>query len=349
MTLLGTGRERAGAIILLLGAAILVTLLPYAGGLIGGLVLYVVFAPVFRAFARRLPEGWAAGVVVTLALLLIVAPTVMFAGLVLDQAQDIALGVARGPLVDRLATIRVAGFPLGPRLAGMGEQVLSWLGRSAFGALGTATRLGLNLAIALFLLYYLLRRPGQAWDAVRPYLPFSAASAELLRLRFHDVTVSTVIGTGLIALIQGVLVGLGFWLAGLSNAVFWGVVTVVFSILPVVGSGLVMVPAVLTLILTERYGAALGLAVLTVVVGNVDVVIRPLVFRRYAQLHPLLTLVGAVGGVTYFGLLGILIGPLMLSYFFELIRIYRAEYVEPAAAPALPAGPAAPPMEPPAP
>lgn len=346
MTLLETGRERAGAIILLLGAAILLTLLPYASGLIGGLVLYVVFAPIYLTLARRAPERWAAAVVVTLALVLIVAPTLVFAGLVVDQAQDIATGVVRGPLVDRLTTIQVAGYPLGPRLAGLGEQVLAWLGRSAFGVLGTATRVGLNLTIALFLLYYLLRRPGQAWDAVRPYLPFSAESAELLRVRFHDVTVSTVIGTGLIALLQGVLVGLGFWVTGINNAVFWGVVTVVFAILPVVGSGLVMVPAVLTLFLGDRYGAALVLALLTVVVGNVDVVIRPIVFRRYAQIHPLLTLIGAIGGVTYFGLLGILIGPLMLSYFFELIRIYRAEYVAAAAAPAVPAGP---PAEPPAP
>jgi predicted PurR-regulated permease PerM len=62
-------------------------------------------------------------------------------------------------------------------------------------------------------------------------------------------------------------------------------------------------------------------------VGNVDVLIRPAVYRRYAQIHPLVTLVGAIGGVGYFGLLGILIGPLAVSYFFELIRMYQAEYL----------------------
>ena len=76
------------------------------------------------------------------------------------------------------------------------------------------------------------------------------------------------------------------------------------------------------------------------IVGNVDVVIRPAIFRRFAQIHPLVTLVGAIGGVGYFGLLGILIGPLAVSYFFELIRIYREEYLPPAPPPVAPgAGP----------
>jgi predicted PurR-regulated permease PerM len=350
MAFFETDRQRAGAVILLLGAALLLTLLPYASGLIGGLVLYVVFRPIFLQLARPLPERVAAAIVITVAVILILGPLAVFTGLVVDQAQNIAGGVARGPLVDRLSQLEIMGFPIGPRLAGLGEQVLAWLGRSAFGVLGTATRIGLNLTIALFILFYLLRRPEETWEAVKPYIPFSPASAELLRVRFHDVTVSTVIGTGLIALIQGMIVAFGFWLTGLSNALFWGVVTVVFAILPVVGSGVIMVPAVLTLFLGERYGAAALLAVLAVVAGNVDVVIRPLVFRRYAQIHPLVTLIGAIGGVSYFGLLGILIGPLMVSYFFELIRIYRAEYVEPGSGGPVPptVPPAAPPAAPPA-
>jgi predicted PurR-regulated permease PerM len=193
---------------------------------------------------------------------------------------------------------------------------------------GTATRLGLNLTISLFVLYYLLLRPQEIWNAVKPYIPFSPASADLLRDRFRDVTISTVIGTGLIACIQGAIVGLAFWLTGLSNGLFWGVVTVVFAVLPVVGSGMIWGPGALSLYLNGHYGGAIALVLLGVVlVGNVDVLIRPAVFRRYAQIHPLVTLVGAIGGVSYFGLIGILVGPLAVSYFFELIRIYGVEYL----------------------
>jgi predicted PurR-regulated permease PerM len=81
--------------------------------------------------------------------------------------------------------------------------------------------------------------------------------------------------------------------------------------------------------LDGNYGRAIGLALWGVlVVGNVDNVIRPMVFRRWAKIHPFVTIIGAFAGIQYFGLLGLLIGPLAISYFFELIRMYRAEYLD---------------------
>jgi len=169
---------------------------------------------------------------------------------------------------------------------------------------------------------------GSAWLAIRPYIPFSASSAELLRERFRAVTISTVIGTGVTATIQGTLVGGAFAVTGLPNAAFWGVVTVVFAILPVVGSGLVWIPAAIALYVDGSHLAAAGMVAFgAVIVGNVDNVIRPIVFRRWAQTHPLITVLGAFAGVRYLGLLGLLIGPLALSYFFELVRMYNEEYV----------------------
>jgi len=341
MNFLESNHQRAAAVIALLGVGLIVALLPYATGLLGGLVLYIIFAPLYNWLTRRLPGPVAAGLVVGLTLVLIVAGTATFAALVVDQAQEIARGIIRGPVLERMSDLTVSGVPIGPRLATLGEQLVSWMGRSAFGLLGTATRIGLNLTIAVFIVYYLLGRPAATWAAVKPYIPFSSESAERLRVRFRDVTISTVIGTGLIAVVQGVLVALGFWATGLPNVLFWGVVTVVFAVLPIVGSGLVILPAALTLGLDGRYGAATVMVILGIVAGNIDVVIRPAVFRRYAQIHPLVTLVGAIGGIGYFGLLGLLIGPLAVSYFFELLRIYKVEYLSPAgaAAPAVaPAG-----------
>jgi predicted PurR-regulated permease PerM len=144
------------------------------------------------------------------------------------------------------------------------------------------------------------------------------------------------IGTGLTASIQGLLVGVAFWITGIPNALFWGVVTVIVAILPVVGSALVWGPGVLHLALEGRYAMAIGLAIWgVVVVGNIDNVIRPMVFRRWAQIHPFITIIGAFAGIQYFGLLGLLIGPLAISYFFELIRMYREEYLEDETAPEL--------------
>jgi len=328
MPFLDTNHQRAALVLLLLGTALVIALSPYATGLLGIPVLYAVFAPVYDYLARRMSPKAAASIVVALALFLVVVPGVSFAGLIVTQAQQIGASVVRNPILGRLAQLEIGGVDLGPRIADLGAKVVSWIGSSAFGLIGTATRLALNVTISLFGLFYLLLRPQETWDAVRPYIPFSAKNTEKLRQRFRDVTASTIIGTGLTAAIQGTLVGFGFWLVGLPNAVFWGVVTMVFAILPVVGSGLVWGPGAIALLLAHRPGAAaLLLLIGAVVVGNVDYVIRPMVFRRWANIHPLVTLVGALAGVRFFGILGLLIGPLALSYFFELIKMYREEYL----------------------
>jgi predicted PurR-regulated permease PerM len=205
---------------------------------------------------------------------------------------------------------------------------MAWVGTGALSLVGTLARLGIQLTVAFFGLYYLLCDSRRVWRNMRPFIPFSAENSELLKRRFKDVTVSTLIGTFATATVQGLCVGLAFVAAGLSNAFFWGVVTVIVAILPVVGSGLVWAPAVLVLALERHYLAAVLFALWgIIVIGNIDNIIRPWVFRRYAQIHPFITVIGAFAGLKYFGLLGLLVGPLAISYFFELIRMYREEYL----------------------
>jgi predicted PurR-regulated permease PerM len=325
---LENNKQRAALLITLLGVGLVIGLWPFASGLLGGVVLYVMTQPLHRLLARYLPARWAGALVVSLILALLILAGIPLATLIATQAHQAVGGVIGGPVVHWLSGLEIWGFPLGPELTTIGDRLIQWIGENAFRALGTATLLTLNLAISLFVLYYLLLAAAQAWAAVSPYIPFSFYNAEALRVRFWDVTASTIIGTGLTALVQGCFVALGFVATGLSNAAFWGVVTVVLSILPLVGSGMIWGPGVLVLAADGRYGAAFGLFLLgVVVVANVDLVIRPLVFRRYAHIHPLVTLVGAIAGVRYLGLLGLLLGPLAISYFFELIRMYKEEYL----------------------
>ena len=327
MPLIDTNHQRAALLVLLLGLGLVIALTPYATGLIGIPVLYAVFAPVHTWLSLRARPKLAASLVVVLALFLIVVPGVSFAGLIVNQAQQITGSVVRNPILGRIAQLELGGVDIGPRIADLGAKIVGWLGSSAFVLVGTATRLALNLTISLFGLFYLLLRPGETWEAVRPYIPFSAKNTEKLRQRFRDVTTSTIIGTGLTAAAQGAILGLAFWIVGLPNALFWGVVTMVFGILPIVGSGLVWVPAAIALLIGNRPGPAALITLVGLFVGNVDYILRPMVFRRWANIHPLVTLVGALAGVPYFGILGLLIGPLALSYFFELVKMYRDEYL----------------------
>jgi predicted PurR-regulated permease PerM len=329
MAMIDSNHQRAALVIVVLGVGLIIALAPYATGLLGIPVLYAIFAPVHDWLSMRARPKVAAALVIALALFIVVVPGLSFAGFVVAQAQQIAGGVIKTPLLARLEELHLGTIPLGPRLADLGSNVVSWIGSSAFGLVGTATRLALNLTISLFGLFYLLLRPHETWQAVQPYIPFSAKNTEKLRQRFRDVTASTVIGTGLTAALQGTLIGLGFWITGLSHPVFWGVLTMVFAILPVVGSGLVYIPGALVLILDHQVLAGLLLALWgAVFMALVDYVVRPWVFRRWADIHPLVTLLGALAGVPYFGILGLLIGPLALSYLFELVKMYREEYLD---------------------
>src|SRR5438128_7375724 len=312
MPLIDTNHQRAALLVLLLGLGLVIALTPYTTGLIGIPVLYAVFAPVHEWLSLRARPKVAASLVVVLALFLIVVAGVSFAGLIVNQAQQITGSVVRNPILGRIAQLELGGVDIGPRIADLGAKIVGWLGSSAFGLVGTATRLALNLTISLFGLFYLLLRPGETWEAVRPYIPFSAKNTEKLRQRFRDVTTSSIIGTGLPAAAQGAILGLAFWIVGLPNALFWGVVTMVFGILPIVVSGLVRDPAAIAVLIGNRPGPAALIALVGAFVGNVDYILRPMVFRRWANIHPLITLLGALAGVPYFGILGLLIGPLAL-------------------------------------
>jgi predicted PurR-regulated permease PerM len=335
LAFLDTKHQRAAFIVIALGAVILWVLGPYATGIIGIPVLAVLFAPLHTWLVRRggMHTGVASLLVTLLGAVLLIVPGILLAGLVINEAQQVAQNVLQSPIIDRFRALQFRGIPVGPRLAEAGGRVVAAIGASAFGLVGTATRLTLNLTIAFFGLYYVLKHPGDVWLDARPYIPFSDTNTEKLGKRFKDVTVSTVVGTGVVAAIQGALLGIAFWIAGLPNALFWSVVTMALAILPVVGSGLVWGPAAIVLIMQDRLAAGVLLILWGVlVVGSVDNFIRPLIYRRFSAIHPLITLIGAIGGVAAFGLLGLLIGPLALSYFFELIRMYREEYLEPESA-----------------
>jgi len=212
--------------------------------------------------------------------------------------------------------------------------IISWMSGQVFNVLGGAVRATLNGAVALFGLYFLLAAPPSSWTRVAAYLPFSREGAELLAHRFRQVTEATLLGTALTSVLQGVVVALGFAVTGLSDPWFWGVVTAVVSVLPVFGSALVWVPGAIALAAQGRYGAATILAVIGGgVASNIDNVMRVIVNRRVSNLHPMTTLVGAFAGVGVLGLPGILLGPLAISYFFELTALYRREFGSPEGSP----------------
>lgn len=324
-------QTRAALLIAIAGVAILVLLAPYMVGLLSAAVLYVICKASYEALVRWLRfRHLAAAITLLGTILLLVLPIVMLVGMVVDQAPEALRAARDAALLDKLASLHIGRVNVGAEVAKASGTIAQWLSRQAVTVLGGAAQATLTLIIAFFGLYYLLLSGPDTWTRFRGYLPFSASSADELRDRFFSVTRATLIGTFFVALMQGAIIGFGFWIVRVPGAVVWGVLAGFASILPVIGSGLVWVPGVLILLVQARFGAALTLAAISILAaGNIDNVIRAIVYKRVSNIHPMITLVGAFAGVKYFGLLGVLLGPLAIEYFLELVRLYRKEYVEP--------------------
>ena len=330
MPILNSHRDRAAILILALGVAILFALSPFFSGLLGTAVLYVIFVKPYRWLVRRMRPGFAAAISLVAALLLIGLPLVWLLGVVISEAPDALRSVQGSTQFSQIGELRIGTVEVGVEIAKASGSIVSWLSRQLFTFVGSATTAALNLLIAFFGLYYMLRSGPEVWEKVRGYIPFSPRTSEALRQRFVSVTEATLLGTVLVAVLQGGIVGFGFWLVGLPSPLFWGTVTAFASILPVLGSALVWLPGVLVLLLQSRYVAAAELAAIGgIVASNIDNLIRPLVYRKVSDIHPMITLIGAFAGVKYFGLLGVLLGPLAIAYLFELLRSYREEYGTP--------------------
>lgn len=326
MPLLATPRDRATLLILVLAAAIAVAVFPLFSGLLGAAALYVVFVHPYRRLAAVVGPRLGAGLTLLLALVAVALPVAWLVGLLVNQAPEAVRSVQSGALVAQAQRLRIGSIVIGPELVKAGEAVAAWLPAQLMRFAGSAASALLNLVIALFGLYFLLRSGDGAWRAARDYVPFSRETADQLLARFFGMTEAVLIGWVLVAVAQGAIVAAGFAIVALPDPIFWGTATAVASLVPLIGSSLVWAPAAVVLLVQGRLGATVLMLLTGAVASSVDNVIRLFVYRRVSNIHPMITLVGVVTGIRYFGLIGLLIGPLAIAYLFELLRFFRLEY-----------------------
>ena len=201
-------------------------------------------------------------------------------------------------------------------------QVLMKSGGSAvMSALGTAV----SFVVMLFVLFFVLRDgPGLARQVVR-MLPIEQRRRALLWQHLSDVTRAVFLGIGVTALAQGVLLGIGFWIAGLPSPLVFGVLGVILALIPMVGPALLWVPAAALLAIQGHHGHAIFLALWgAVVVSLVDNLLRPLLISGRAEVPTLAVFVGVMGGLAAFGFIGLFVGPIVLGLLVALFR-FEAE------------------------
>ena len=211
------------------------------------------------------------------------------------------------------------------------EQIQSWLisgtrevlkraasmgGGIFLGALGSL----LAFAIMLFLLFFFLRDGDLMLARARRLIPLTEERKERLFRQLGGVTRAIVVGTSVTAILQGVLIGIGFTIAGLPSPVVFGVLAALLSMLPVGGAAFVWGPAVIWLFFDGRWGFGIFMLVWGILLGGLDNILRPMLISGRARISALAVFIGVLGGIPAFGAIGVIAGPVVLSLVLALIE-----------------------------
>jgi len=320
-------RQRNAALLVALAAvAVLVGAAPLAGGVIGALVLAAVLERPREWLTARVGPASAATLLLVASALAMFVPAIAIGHAAVSQLRDIDLHTGDG-LSALASLLGRGGQDAGGAVDKLGGALSGSVTSIAAALVGTIGHGLSNAVIGLLCLYFVLLGGDESWHSLRRYLPFSAPTADLLRGNLHRVTRATLLGTLLSALLQGISVALGFLLAGAPAAVLWGVIGGFASMVPMIGTGLVWVPATLLMVARQDTTGVLLMVVFGWLIPTViDKVVRTRIARRFGQIHPLVTLIGAIIGVRLFGMIGIIAGPLTIMTFFELLRAYERDY-----------------------
>ena len=186
-----------------------------------------------------------------------------------------------------------------------------------------------NVVIMLYVMFFFLTMGNVLLDKILYYLPLAHHDEERLLQRFTSVAGATMKSTLIIGILQGGLCGLAFYLAGIQGSVFWGTVMAVMSIIPAFGTAIIWGSAVIILAMTGDFTGVIILAVICgAVAGNLDNLLRPRLVGKDTEMHDLFVLFGTLGGIAMFGILGIIIGPIISALFITIWEIYSDAFQE---------------------
>ena len=314
---------------------------PLAGPLGWAAVLAFLLSPIQERLARRLQgrASLSAGILTGLTPFCVMAP-LAFIGIVFARQVAAMIDRMRGQTLMPYPTVleHLESYPvIGGAVRWIrdnstvtAEQVQGWLtdgiqtllksvasmsGTFALGVVGSLV----GFFLMLFLLFFLLRDGRRMLEHLTRLIPMEPEKRAELLSYLANVTLAVVFGSAATALVQGIFAGVGFALVGLPSPVVFAVLATIAAFLPV-GSAIVLIPAVLYLMIAGRWGAAIFLAIWSAAVGVADNFLRPYLTSQRAEVSTLAVFIGAIGGASAFGILGLVIGPVLLGFVVALVQ-----------------------------
>lgn len=318
-------------IIVLLGLLLFLELYTFLPALLGAITLYIVMRKwmFYLTLKKKWRKGWTAALLMFLSLIVILLPIGVLVNMltskitfavqhsnelmtalkkvVADIEQQFDIEIASEENINKLGNFLTNSIP---RLLG-----------ATFNTLG-------SIFFMYFILYFMLVNGRKMEGNIYEHIPLKDSNVDLLGKEVRNMVLSNAVGIPLIAVMQGVVALIGYLIIGVKEPWFWFVVTCICAMLPVVGAALAYVP--LAIIFFANGDTGRGIAMLAFgfgVVGLVDNIFRFTLAKRIGNVHPLVTVFGVIIGLSVFGFIGLIFGPLLISLFLLLLRIYSNEFI----------------------
>ncbi|AWH75421.1 AI-2E family transporter [Dokdonia sp. Dokd-P16] len=317
-------------LIILLGWLIFKEMATYLSGVLGAITLFVLMRKWqgYLVKKRKWNPGVAAGLLMTASFLVILLP---IAGLVLMLTSKISKAVENsGKVIDIVKTeLSSLEARFGMDLASSIDtsSITEWVSNNLQGLVGSTFNIFIAIGIMYFMLYYMLTNRRTFRESLLEYIPLGDKNLKLIGKDSVDLVKSNAIGIPLVALLQGAVALIGFLILGVEDPFFWFAIVTVGSMIPFVGTALGIIPVCIILYAAGDVWQSIVLALYgIIVVGSTDNLFRLVIQKRLADVHPLVTIIGVIVGVPLFGFIGLIFGPIVVSIFLLIVKIYKHEY-----------------------
>jgi predicted PurR-regulated permease PerM len=332
---------------------------PYLLDIFMAMVLFFTAKPLHRALTRLFygMRTLASLVTCLILALVILIPLFSLVSIIANQALEfsgvVRQGIQSGHLWQWVDTKITAvhtwllhlNLPVPPQQIKLDQVVVTVLTKAsefvygnAIGLLKGFTYFFLDLVLVLFIAFFMFIQGDDFIEEIKKLSPLDAAHNEEILHETETTIKATLWGTVIVAFVQGILGGVGFWIFGLPQPAFWGTVMIPAAVIPVVGSAIIWGPAAIYLLVAGHVGLGVGLIIWGgVLVSVIDNVLKPLLMKGSRSTPSIFILFSILGGITYFGMIGFILGPLILSFLLSLLRIYQKTILaKPASAAAAP-------------
>ncbi|MEY8705931.1 AI-2E family transporter [Bacteroides faecichinchillae] len=319
-------------IILLIGVIIFRQITPFLGGLLGALTIYILVRNqmIYLTETRKMKRSLSAFLITLETALVFLVPAALTIWLLVNKLQDINLAPQTfiAPIQQTAVIIKEkTGYDV------LGSDTLSFivslLPRIGQAIMGGISNLAINLFVMIFVLYFMLIGGQKMESYVNDILPFNETNTKDVIHEINMIVRSNAIGIPLLAIIQGGVAMIGYLIFGAPNIWLLGFLTCFATVIPMVGTALVWVPVAAYFALNGEWFNAIGLfAYGGLIISQLDNLIRFIIQKKMADIHPLITIFGVVVGLPLFGFMGVIFGPLLLSLFFLFVDMFKKEYLD---------------------